>query len=341
MKIVIVGAGAVGGIIAGYLSNSNYSIQLVCKHREILEAIENNGLRIDGVREQLICYPSTVMDISQIADKPDFVLLATKAYDVKEACVSLLPILKEDTAVVSLQNGICEDTIAEIVRPQRTIGCVVGWGATMLGPGRLDLTSEGEFIIGELDGQITHRLLLLRSVLEKIFPVRISTNIYGALYSKLIINSCITTLGAISGLYLGELLNLKIARTIFLHIFSEAVAVANVLQFKLEKIAGRIDPYEFALTPRELTNRFSFSLMKKHLLIWLIGRKYRRLKSSSLQSLERGKPTEIDVLNGYILKKARQYNIPVPVNQRLVALVKNIEMGKNKIERENLLKVLS
>jgi 2-dehydropantoate 2-reductase len=341
MKIVIVGAGAVGGIIAGYLSNANYSVQLVCKHRDILEAIENNGLRIGGVREQLICYPSTVMDISQISDKPDFVLLATKAYDVKEVCLSLLPILKEDTAVVVLQNGICEDMIAEIVRPQRTIGCIVGWGATMLGPGRLDLTSEGEFIIGELDGQITHRLLLLRSVLEKIFPVRISTNIYGARYSKLIINSCITTLGAISGLYLGELLNLKIARTIFLHVFSEAVAVANVSQIKLEKIAGKIDPYRFALTPGELTSRFSWSLMKKHLMIWLIGRKYRRLKSSSLQSLERGKPTEIDVLNGYIVKKARQYNVPVPVNQRLVAMVKNIELGKEKIDRENLLKILS
>jgi len=340
MKIVIIGAGAVGGVIAGNLTNSGYNIQLVCKYREILEAIENNGLRVEGIREHIISYPDTVIDISQITDRPDIVFLAMKAYDVKEVCQHLLPILKEDTAVVSLQNGICEDIIAEIVRPNRTIGCVVGWGATMLGSGRLEITSEGEFILGELDGQITHRILLIKSILEKLYPVKISTNIYGALFSKLIINSCITTLGVISGLYLGEMLELKIARTIFLHVFTEAVAVAKASQIKLEKIADKINPYQFALTLREMNNNFSFSLFKKHLIIRLIGLKYRRLKSSSLQSLERGKPTEIDFLNGYVIKTAQQHNVPVPINQRLVSIVKNIEAGKMKIDRENLYKIL-
>jgi len=216
----------------------------------------------------------------------------------------------------------------------------VGWGATMLGPGRIDLTSDGEFIIGELDGEVTHRLLIIKSMLEKICKVKISTNIHGALFSKLIINSCITTLGAVCGLYLGEMLNLSIARTIFLQIFTEAVEVAKASQINLEKIAGKIDPYKFALTSKELNNSFSFSLLKKHLMIQLIGIKYRRLKSSSLQSLERGKPTEIDFLNGYIVEKARKFNIPVPINEKLVAMVKAIEAGKMKIERENLYQIL-
>ncbi|UCE05704.1 MAG: 2-dehydropantoate 2-reductase [bacterium] len=340
MKIVVIGAGAVGGIIAGYLSNLNYSVQLVCKHREILESIENNGLRIEGIKEHIINYPDTVIDISQITDKPDIVFLATKANDVEDVTRNIVPFLKDDTAVVSLQNGICEDLIAEIVRPDRTVGCVVGWGATMLGPGRIQLTSDGEFIIGELDGEVTHRLLTIKSILEKIFKVKISTNIYGALYSKLIINSCITTLGAISGLLLGELLNLNIARTIFLHVLTEAVRVAKINKTKLEKIAGKIDPYKFALTSKEINKNFSFSLLKKHLMIQLIGLKYGKLKSSSLQSLERGKPTEIDYLNGYIVKKAQQYYVSVPVNQKLVTMVKNIESGKVKINRENLHQIL-
>ena len=75
-------------------------------------------------------------------------------------------------------------------------------------------------------------------------------------------------------------------------------------------------------------------------MIQLIGLKYRRIKSSSLQSLERGKPTEIDYLNGYIVKKAQQFNIPVPVNQKLVDMVKDIEAGKIKIDRENLFQIL-
>lgn len=339
MKIVIIGAGAVGGVLAGYLSNLNYNLQLVCKHREILDAIENNGLRVEGVKEHIIAYPDTVIDISQISDKPDIIFLASKANDVIEICQNLLPILKEDTAIVSLQNGISEDKIAEIVKPERTIGCVVGWGATMLAPGRLEITSDGEFILGELDGQITHRVLVIKSMLEKMFETKISTNIYGALWSKLMINSCITTLGAITGLYLGEMLKIKSARTIFLQVLTEAVHVANAAKIKLEKIGGKIDPYALALAPQQHASDFSLSLLKKHLIIRIIGLKYKRLKSSSLQSLERGKPTEIDFLNGYIIKKAQQFNVPVPVNQKLVMLVKDIELGKLKIDPENLNKI--
>lgn len=341
MKVVIIGAGAVGGVIAGYLSNLNYNLQLVCKHREILDTIENNGLRIEGVKEHIIAYPDTVIDISQINDKPDIIFLATKSNDVREVCQNLLPVLKEDTVVVSLQNGISEDKIAEIVKPERTIGCVVGWGATMLGHGRLEITSDGEFIIGELDGQITHRLLVIKSILEKIFETKISANIYGALWTKLIINSCITTLGAITGMYLGEMLRKKSARTVFLQVLTEAVHVAKAARIKLEKIGGRIDPYRLALAPGELANDFSFSLLKKHVIIRLIGLKYKRLKSSSLQSLERGKPTEIDALNGFIVRKAHQFNVAVPVNQKLVAMLKDIEVGKLKIDPENLHKIVT
>lgn len=340
MKVVIIGAGAVGGVIAGYFSHLNYTIQLVCKHREILDTIENNGLRVEGVKEHIIAYPDTVIDISQINDKPDIIFLATKSNDVLNVCQNLLPVLKEDTVIVSLQNGISEDKIAEIVKPERTIGCVVGWGATMLGPSRLEITSDGEFIIGELDGQITHRLLVIKSMLEKIFETKISTNIYGALWSKLIINSCITTLGAISGLYLGEMLTMKSARTIFLQVLTEAVRVADASRIKLEKIGGKIDPYRLALTASELTNNFSFSLLKKHIIIRMLGLKYRRIKSSSLQSLERGKPTEIDALNGFIVKKAKQLNVAVPVNQKIVTMMKDIEVGKLKIDPENLHNIL-
>lgn len=340
MNIVIIGAGAVGGIIAGYLSNNNYEVQLVCKHKNILEAIENSGLRIEGIKDNIISYPDTVLDISQINEKPDIVLIAVKATEVVAVTKKLLPFIKDDTTVVSLQNGICEDKIAEIIRPERTVGCVVGWGATMMNPGKLELTSPGEFIVGELNGEVTQRILIIKSMLEKVLPVEISTNIYGALFSKMIINSCINTLGAISGLYLGEMLKLKVARDIFFEIFKEAVPVADAMNIQLEKIGGKIDPYKFVKTEKEARDRVSFSLMKKHLTMLAIGFKYRRLKSSSLQSLERGKPTEIDFLNGYIVEKARENNLPVTINQRLVSLVKDIEAGKLKISRENLNRVL-
>ncbi len=88
MKIVVISAGAVRGVVAGYLADLDYDVQLVCKHREILESIENNGLRIEGIKELIICYPDTLLDISQITDKPDIIFLATKATDVQELAQS-------------------------------------------------------------------------------------------------------------------------------------------------------------------------------------------------------------------------------------------------------------
>ncbi len=340
MKIVIIGAGAVGGVLAAHLTDLNYQVELICKRREIVDAIENNGLRVDGIKGNLITYPDTFLDISQMSDQPDVVFIATKAQDVVDVARAIRPFLQDDTMVVSLQNGMCEQQIANIVGEERTIGCVVGWGATMLGPGRMEVTSDGSFIIGELSGEITHRMFVLRGLLEKIFHTEISSNIQGSLFSKLIVNSCINTLGAITGLRLGELLNMRIARTIFLRIFTEAVEVADRMGIRLETIAGRLNPYLLALNENDKRRPVSFSLIRKHLFIMGIGFKYRRIKSSSLQSLERGRKTEIDYLNGYIVERAKVYNVSVPVNARLVEIVKQIENAKMKIEIENLFKIL-
>lgn len=340
MRIVVIGAGAVGGVIAAYLSNETYQVELVCKHKEIVEAIENNGLRVEGIKGRIITYPDAVIDIAQITDKPDIVFIATKYQDAQPAAKAVLPFLQDDTMVVSLQNGMCEEEIAEVVGEARTVGSIVEWGATMLGPGRVEVTSDGRFIIGELNNEIKHRLFVLKSVLEKIFPVQITSNLKGDLFSKLIINSCITTLGAITGITLGELLKISTARNLFLKVFTEAAMVARAEAVKLEKVAGKIDPYSFALTGDDMSKTFSLSLLKKHIILLAVGLKYRKLKSSSLQSLQRGKATEIDYLNGYIIQKAKKHNIPTPVNERLMQLVKEIENGKRRIELENLYRVI-
>jgi 2-dehydropantoate 2-reductase len=245
------------------------------------------------------------------------------------AAKQVLPFLKDNSAVVSMQNGICEDLLAEIVGQERTIGCVVGWGATMHQPGELEMTSTGEFVIGNLNNQIDERIKFLKTVFETILPVEISQNFMGHLYSKLIINSCITTLGAICGLYLGEMLAVKKIRGIFIKIMEEAIAVANAHGIKVETYASKLDYYRFLKSKSFLGN------LKRHLFIRMIGYKYRRLKSSSLQSLERGKKTEIDYLNGYIAKLAKQKNVPVPVTDALLKMVKEIEAGERKISLDN------
>ena len=328
-KIVVIGAGGVGGITAALLAKAGYNVKVVCKYPELAEKIKTKGLHIFGLCGNFQVKMPAVAAINELEEKKDFVLMATKAYDLPQAAKQILPFLKENSAVVSMQNGICEDILAEIVGQERTIGCIVGWGATMHQPGELEMTSTGEFVIGNLNNLIDERIKFLKSIFDTIYPVEISQNIMGHLYSKLIINSCITTLGAICGLYLGKMLAVKKIRGIFLDIMEEAIAVANAHGIKVETYAGKLDYYRF------LKSKSFFGNLKRHLFIRMIGYKYRRLKSSSLQSLERGKNTEIDYLNGYIAKLAKQKNIPAPVNQALLKMVKEIEAGGRKISMSN------
>ncbi len=202
----------------------------------------------------------------------------------------------------------------------------------MHGPGELEVTSEGEFVIGNIDGKPDNRLPLLKEMLDSVVPTRISPHIMGELYSKLIINSCINSLGVIAGLRLGKLLADRTVRRIFVQIMREAMAVAHAMKLKVEPGGGgKLDYYRF------LGNHSLLGELWRHVLIRIIGFKYRRIRSSSLQSLERGRVTEVDFLNGYICGKGREYGVPTPVNAAVVQMIKEIETGTRKIALNNLL----
>ena len=330
LRIVVIGAGAIGGITAALLQKNGQDVTLVCKHREIADLADGRGLHITGVQGEMTVPVPAVAGIGELTGQFDFALIATKAYDMPASARALLPYLKENTPVLSLQNGICTDALAEAVGAERTVGCVIGWGATMHAPGELEMTSTGEFIIGRIAGDQT-TLGPVREALSAAVPTVISGRIYEELYSKLIVNSCITSLGAVSGLKLGEMLKRLRARRIFLAVIDEAMAVAHALSLTVPPFGGRLD-YEKLMRGNSPVDRF-----RRHAMIFLVGLKYRNLKSSSLQSLERGRPTEIDYFNGYIAGKGEALGVACPVNRRLTELVKEIEAGKRSIRPENLL----
>jgi 2-dehydropantoate 2-reductase len=329
-RIAVVGGGAIGGITAACLARSGYKIDLVCKHMEIAKRAKVPGLHVFGVHGDFYAPVNAVETTAQLSGVYDLVFLAVKATDAIQAARQLLPLLNPDSLVVSQQNGICEDSLARVLGAERVVGCVVGFGATMHAPGELEKTSEGEFVIGSLAKEPDPRLEPLSELMNLVAPTRISANILGELYAKLIINSCINSLGAMTGLYLGEMLAKKRARDIFIAIMREAMDVAQAMGLTVAKGAsGKLDYYEF-LSDGALAG------IKRHLTIRLIGSKYRRLKSSSLQSLQRGKPTEIDYLNGYIVEKGHELGVPTPVNAHVVAVIKAIEDGRRPVEPANL-----
>ena len=330
-SIAIVGAGAIGGVTAAFMTEAGWAPQVVCKHVDTTNIALNKGLHVFGLKGERHVHVNAVQDISDLKGKIDFLFLAVKATEVLDAAEKALPLLHKESAVVTMQNGICEEAVAEVVGRERVIGCVVVWGATMHGPGELEVTSPGEFVIGNLFNPEDDRLPKVREMLQCVFPTRISENIMGELYSKLVINSCINSLGAITGATLGDLLKTPKVRGIFLELMREMMRTADAMKIKVEPgSGGKLDYY------RLIEDRGFLSKAKRHLVLRIAGFKYRRIKSSTLQSLERGRQSEIDYLNGYVCQQGRRFGIATPLNDTIVAMVKEIEVGKRPISWQNL-----
>jgi 2-dehydropantoate 2-reductase len=329
LKFLVIGAGAVGGITAALMKKSGLNVEIVCKYDDYASLISDEGIKVSGACGAFKIKIPAYSSASGVREKKDIILLATKATDLEEVARLIDPVLKETGFLISMQNGICEDAIASITGKNRLIGCVTGWGATMKSRGELEMTSVGDFIIGYPDKSSDAFLSEVADALSSVVPVKITDNISGHKYSKLIINSCITSLGAICGLYLGKMLMIRKVRNIFIEIIRESVAVAEKMKINIEVFGGRLDFKKF------IDGNGFFSDLRRHMVLLFIGYKYRKLKSSSLQSIERGKPSEIEFLNGYIVKHAKLSGVEVPVNIYIVNIIHQIEKGSRDISAAN------
>ncbi len=335
MRVVVVGAGAIGGTLAAHLVEHNINTILVTKYPELSNLVTTRGIRLEGIETAREVVIDAVPSIENLEGHFDIVFLATKATDAEEAAKRVLPYLKEDSAVVTLQNGIVEDDVAKIVGESRVVGAVVVWGGTSIDLGIIERTFHGSTFIGLLDDTGNYnRLNEAAELLGHCEPVNLTNNIYGALYSKLVFNACINGLTAVSGFYLGELLSDERCRKLFMGVATEVCEVAKKLSINLEKI-GAAHPTDFALTGSDSPE----SLTRKHEGLQMFGASYSNVKSSALQSLERGRLSEIDYLNGYIAKKGKEIGIETPINSAIVRLVKEIEQGQRNITPTNLLEI--
>jgi 2-dehydropantoate 2-reductase len=330
------GCGAVGGVIAGGLLRAGHNLEIVTHNAQSAAAINTDGLRVT-TPEGMWTVPATAhVHLDDVAGTFDAAYLAMKATEVEQSARAVAGRLSPEGYVVTLQNGVVEDRVAGILGRERVVGALVGWGTTMHAPGVYEMTSRGELVIGELDGRVTPRAQQVKAVLDAAAPTTVSTNIYGVLWSKLAINCVITTLGAVSGQLLGDMLRRRDVRRLALVLISEVVDVAQAQGITLEPVGGTLDLARLYLLPNRRAAGFSPNLVTKHVIILLVGIKFRRLKSSMLQSLERGRRPEIDFMNGYVVAKGREVSVDTPANAALTDMVCEIEVGTRSITPDNL-----
>jgi len=335
-KLLLMGCGGIGGIMAAKLLAHGRDLVIVTHNPEIADAVNCRGLVVrDEDGEQIVpghtvpghTVPGHAVPghaAATLADGSgpfDFVFLATQPPQVEEAARTALPALAPHGAMVCFQNGLCERRVAAIAGADNTLGAIVAWGGSMLEPGIYERTSEGGFVLGRLDGASDARLENLQALLEPIGPTAVTANLRGARWSKLAINCAISSLGTIGGDRLGALLRHRFVRRLGLEVMTEVVEVARARGVRLEKVSGTIDLDWVALTDAERTASGSASLLAKHALLLAVGAKFRRLRSSMLQAIERGREPAVDYLNGEVVTRARTLGIAVPVNERIVEMI--------------------
>ena len=187
-RIALIGPGSIGGATAALLTRAGCDVEVVCRTPEVAALLAGRGMRISGARGSFTVPLKTVAGVEKLSGSKDFVLLATKSADTTPLARAAARFMEPGGLLVSLQNGMNVEAITAVVGRERAVGCVVGWGAAMHEHGSVEITSRGRFIVGLAAGGMTPRLDDLRAILGRVMPTRISRNIDGDLYSKLILN---------------------------------------------------------------------------------------------------------------------------------------------------------
>jgi len=328
-RILVVGAGGIGGVLAGTLLAAGTRVHLLCRGAATADALEAEGFRLRGVEVPSSAVPATGVVVRRPEDARgpyDYVLLATQPTDVEQAARSTVGLLAEGGRMVCLQNGLCELRVAVVAGRERTLGAVVSWGASALEPGVFERTSAGGFSLGALAGPLEPALDRLAAILEAVGPVKTTENLLGARWSKLAINCAISSLGTLGRDRLGALMRHRFVRRLCLEVMSEVVAVARQEGVQLEVVSGTLNLEWLALTERERAVRGSASLLAKHAVLLLVGTRYRRLRSSMLRAIERGRPPAVDFLNGEVV--ARAGDVPTPINAAVQDAVHAMARGE-------------
>ena len=327
MKIAVIGCGAIGGLFLGYLTQQNQDVTGLVKDYQ-KQALLKYGLVVEGVKGNFVFHPRTE---TALKEKVDLAIFATKINDLEKLVKDNLDYLK-DAVVLTTQNGVRADYILEEYFPnEKIITGIVMFGATFYPPNKIVHNFNGDLILGNIFSAEPETLEEVKSVLSRAFNTAIDPNIKGAKYLKVFLNlnNCIP---AVLGLSMQECfadleiaqLAIKLNKEAFDIVGKSNISLESLPTYPKERLQGLVSMdinQAAALFSKIMTN-----LSKEPLY------------GSILQSIQRGKKSEIDYINGEIVRLACENNLKAPLNEKIVELVHKVEDEKDFFPKEELLK---
>lgn len=307
MKIAVLGAGSLGSVFGGSLALAGSEVHLLSRNSSYIDAVNENGLvLVEGTERRTIKVHAT-SDPKSIGEV-DLLIVLVKSFDTRQAIVSAKSVVGPMTAVLTLQNGLGNE---EIINDELGEGHVLA-GRTFVGgdaiaPGEIVAGLKGKHTtIGELNGIVTERIKDISTKFNEAgIDTQISTNINSVIWGKLLVNVATGAIAGITGLPYGLLYQVPEVHDVALSAVKEAINVAETLGIELT-----------VKDPEKIWQSAGVGLAAE-------------FRASILQSLDRGSPSEVDFINGAVVRAGDQLGISTPVNSTLVGCIKGIE-AKNK-----------
>jgi 2-dehydropantoate 2-reductase len=321
MKTLIVGIGALGGIIAGRLRGAGCAVWLATRNAESAVKLRACGLQVTGVGGAISAFVSAVAPLEQYseADAFELIVLATKAQAAIDSAPSLLRLLAPGGTLLPIQNGGVSQILARELGNESVLGGLSNLGGTMTALGSYEQRNAGHLLIGEIAGGQSERAERVRASLGRALDVRVTPNLSGAVWSKLILNCSTTTIGAVVGATMREYITSREGRELFTRTYDEALSVA---------LASGVHPQRMLVEPVP-PGWSGGSVPSAAYDAWLgeVLAAYGELKASMLQDIERQRPTEIDFINGYVVDLGQKLGVSTPANAAIVETIQAITRG--------------
>jgi 2-dehydropantoate 2-reductase len=298
-QIAVVGAGAVGGYFGGIFARAGAPILFIGR-KHFADTIESKGLVLDRSHGQERIRIEVTTDMSAVRDR-SLILLCVKANDTSATAAQMASFVRRDATVVCLQNGVDNAERVHAAANVLAISAAVYVAVSVPEPGRVKHLARGDLIIGPPSEKTTD----IAKVFERAgIPCRISENIEGELWVKLLRNCALNAISALGHARYGEIAQNASAKQLMQNVVDEVLAVARAAGLVMPGVHDRESGMAAAMDlAMQMADAFS----------------------STAQDLNRGRPTEIDALNGYVARRGAELGVPVPVNHALFTLVRLAE----------------